>query len=50
MENVFVIGIRMIIIAKIPIIRNNGGITVKFNFQPLFVKIFYKLIRMDTPP
>jgi hypothetical protein len=40
MENVFVTGIRMIIIAKTPIIRNNVALPLSVNLLPLFVKYF----------
>lgn len=38
-ENVFVTGIRMIPVTRIPITRNNGGITIKWNLTAAVCKI-----------
>jgi len=47
-ENVFMIGMNMNVIAKIPIVRNKKGLTIKPNPFTIIYEIFLFLIRIVT--
>jgi hypothetical protein len=46
MDNMFVIGAKMKVIAEIPVSRNNDDITIKYNFFVIVYEIFSLLIRI----